>query len=318
MSQVVFRRYAPGDEEGIVKVMNEAFSTFKNFGLTPEVWKSYTEVDEGFKLENALVAELEHQIVGHVQLVERDLKIGEKTFIKNGGIANVCTLPEARGRGISTGLMKLAIEISKTNGYPMSTLFTGYGGVAHRVYRSVGYADTYFPPYFVGSVEEMKSVQERTKGVEGVKVREFKDGDEAELLDIYELSSSYYTGIVRRTEKYWRKKLTERSSTHSFFFEKFDPYEVIVAEEDGEITGYSYLTFWKRKEKPFRSAENGSIREVVFKPGHYKTFLKLVNESINRMLLEGVKTLDLSIPFDQDYLTVFDDLKVTARMGMAK
>ncbi|MGB9895543.1 MAG: hypothetical protein ACPLN2_06545, partial [Thermoproteota archaeon] len=63
MSQVTFRRYSSGDEEGIVKVMNEAFSTFKNFGLTPEVWKSYAEIDEGFKLENALVAELEHKIV---------------------------------------------------------------------------------------------------------------------------------------------------------------------------------------------------------------------------------------------------------------
>lgn len=316
MPQTIFRRYSPGDEEGIVKVMNEAFSTFKNFGLTPEIWKSYAKIDEGFKLENALVAELEHKIVGHVQLVERDLKVGVHTFVKNGGIANVCTLPEARGKGISTGLMKLAVEISKENGYPMSTLFTGYGGVAHRVYRNVGYADTYFPPYLVGSVEEMKLLQERTKEVEGVKIRELKDGDEEKLLDIYELSSMYYTGIVKRNEKYWRKKLTERSSTHSFFFEKFDPYEVIIAEEDGEVTGYSYLTFWKRKERPFQPVENGSIREIVFKPGHYRTFLKLVNESINRMLLEGVKTLNLSVPFDQDYLTLFDDFKVFVTEGI--
>ena len=316
MSQVTFRRYSLGDEEGIVKVMNEAFSTFKNFGLTPEVWKSYAEIDEGFKLENALVAELEHKIVGHVQLVERDLKVGERTFVKNGGIANVCTLPKARGKGVSTGLMKLAVEISKENGYPMSTLFTGYGGVAHRVYRSVGYADTFFPPYLVGSVEEMKLLQDRTRDVEGVKIRDFKDDDEEKLLDVYELSSTYYTGVVRRTKKYWRKKLTERSSTHSFFFEKFDPDEVIVAEENGEVTGYSYLTFWKRKEKPFQSTENGSIREIVFKPGCYRTFLKLVNESINRMLSEGVKTLNLSIPFDRDYLTLFDDFKVFVTEGI--
>lgn len=316
MSQVIFRRYKPGDEEGIVKVMNEAFSTFKDFGLNPEIWRSYAKIDEGFKLENALVAELDNKVVGHVQIVERELKIGERTFLKNGGIANVCTLPEARGRGISTGLMKLALDVSKTNKYPLSTLFTGYGGVAHRVYRSVGYADTYFPPYLVGSVEEMKLLQEKTNGIEGVKIREFKDGDEERLLDIYQLNSSYYTGAVKRNEKYWKKKLTERSSTHSFFFEKFDPDEVIVAEENGEVTGYAYLTFWKRKEKPFQPRENGSIRELVFKPNYYRTFLKLVNESINRMITEEVKTLSLSVPFDQSYLTLFNDFKIFVTEGI--
>jgi len=314
MSQPIFRRYKEGDEEGIVNVMNSSFGTFKEFGLTAEIWKEYAKIDEGFKLENALVAELDGKIVGHVQLVERDLRLGSNTFVKNGGIANVCTLPEARGKGISTNLMKLAVRISKENGYPLSTLFTGYGGVAHRVYRSVGYADTYFSCYFKGSVEEMKALQEKTKSVSGVKIRTFKEGDEEKFLELYNISSRTYSGTAKRSLNYWKKKLTERSSTHAFFYDKFDPEEVVVAEEDGEVTGYAYLTFMGRKRKP--NPENGYIREIVYKPGHYKALMKVANECVNRMLSENVKTLSFSVPLESSYLSLFNEFKMFVSEGI--
>ena len=71
-----FRRYRDGDEVGIVETMNSAFETFRQWGLTSDIWLELTRRDYGFRRDLALVAEEDGKIVGHVQLVLRKLRYG--------------------------------------------------------------------------------------------------------------------------------------------------------------------------------------------------------------------------------------------------
>ncbi|MEM2305671.1 MAG: hypothetical protein QXK51_10035, partial [Candidatus Methanomethylicia archaeon] len=74
---VNFRRYVSGDEKGIVDLLKICFRSFNSWGLSVEDWLDYCEDDDGFKLENALVAENGGKIVGHIQLMHRKIRINK-------------------------------------------------------------------------------------------------------------------------------------------------------------------------------------------------------------------------------------------------
>lgn len=102
VGEILFRRYRVGDEEEMVEVLGSCFDGFRDYGLRPGVWLEYDSRDHGFSKEKALVAEHNGRIVGHVQLVFMELKMGEGVFVVNGGVSNVCTHLEYRGRGVAT------------------------------------------------------------------------------------------------------------------------------------------------------------------------------------------------------------------------
>lgn len=303
--EIVFRKYRPGDEESIVSIMNSSFDTFREFGLTKEVWLGYEKIDPGFKAENALVAEHEGKIVGHVQIVRRKVKLGDTLYVDMGGIANVSTIPEARRRGISTTLLSNAIDYCAKEGIPLSGLFTGYGSTAHRVYKRVGYEDTAIFTSFIGTVDEMRRVKDNCGEASNVQVRHYEKGDEKGTLDTYVEWSKPYNGIVERNMEYWKKKLVERSTIFTFFYGDFDPGEVFIAVENGKITGYAYVTLCKKRKIPYRPPESAIIREVAFKPGHFKALSSLIDSIMDFFISEDVKVCEACFPDDDAYLNIF-------------
>jgi len=90
---IVFRRYREGDETGITGLLRTCFRTFRSWGIGPEDWLGFEESDYGFNRRNALVAEADGAIVGHVQVVHRRLHVGS-ALLDTCGIANVSTHPE--------------------------------------------------------------------------------------------------------------------------------------------------------------------------------------------------------------------------------
>lgn len=303
--EIVFRKYRPGDEESIVSVMNSSFDTFRDFGLTKELWLEYEKIDPGFKAENALVAEYDGKIVGHVQIIRRKVKLGDKLYVNMGGIANVSTIPEVRRRGISTTLLTNAIDYCVKERIPLSGLFTGYGSVAHRVYRRVGYEDTALFTSFMGTVDEMKRVKDNCGEASNIQVRHYEKGDEKEILETYVEWSKAYSGIVERSLEYWRKKLVERSTVFTFFYGDFDPGEVFIAIENGKITGYAYVTLCKKRRIPYRPPEAAIIREIAFKPGHFKALSSLIDSIMDFFISEDVKLCEACFPEDEAYLNIF-------------
>lgn len=303
--EVIFRKYKPGDEESVVSVINSSLDAFRDFGLTKEIWLGYEKIDPSFKAENALVAEYEGKIVGHVQIVRRKVKLGDTCYVNMGGIANVSTIPEARRRGISTTLMTNAIDYCVKEGIPLSGLFTGYGNTAHRVYRRVGYEDTVLFTSSIGTVDEMRRVKDNCGETSDVHIRHYEKGDEEEILDTYVEWSKAYSGMVERSLEYWKKKLVERSTTHTFFYGDFDPEEVFVAVENGKVSGYAYVTLCKKRKVPYRPPEAAVVREIAFKPGHFKALSSLIDAIMDFFISENVKICEAAFPADEAYLNIF-------------
>ncbi|RLF19070.1 MAG: hypothetical protein DRZ82_06910 [Thermoprotei archaeon] len=296
---IIYRVYREGDEEGITEVMRKCFGTFNQFQLDAKTWLSYREVDYGFKTDYSLVAEANGKIVGHVQVVLRRLKLG-KGYVNVGGIANVSTDPDYRGRGIATNLMRMALELCKKEGIHLSDLMTSYGYVAHRVYRRLGYADVIFFQRFLGEREEVEETIKTFEKEVNVKVRDYKDDDLPHLERIYNSFAEEYSGIAWRDTEYWRKKIVGKKRFYHMWFYDEEGMEILVAERGGEVSGYSYFALGpKCKRLVMGSSEVGILLELVAKD--MASLKGLLVETLRRMLEVNVKTFDLVLPPYEPY-----------------
>lgn len=282
--------------------------------MNKQTWLGYEAIDDGFQKENALVAEHAGKVVGHVQIIRRNVKTGDTKFVPMGGIANVSTIPQMRGRGISTTLITHAVDLCRRKGFPLSGLFTGYGSGAHRVYRRVGFGNTIlWPDMLVGAGDEVRKVKELCNEASGPRIRNYERGDESEMAEVYRHWCGGFTGVTERSAFYWEKKMVDVSSSDTFFYEELDPKEVFVSLEDEKVTAYAYATLWKTKQRPLKPADVASVREIVFKPGHMASLMKLVDAVMDTIISEDVKICEVFAPDDQTYPLIFKNFKKAAR-----
>jgi len=68
-----------------------------------------------------------------------------------GGIYAVATLPEHRRRGVSTALLRRAIEDARARGCRTIALQVAEGSDAHRLYLALGFREAFRSPMFVQS-----------------------------------------------------------------------------------------------------------------------------------------------------------------------
>lgn len=286
-----FRRYESGDEEGIVELIKTCFKTFNSWKLSTIDWIGYEEDDDGFTKENALIAEVDGKIIGHIQLMHRRIRIG-KSIIDCGGIANVSTHPKYRMRGVATKLIQIALEICRGKGWPISSLLTGYGSDGYRVYRKIGYANTTFIHEYIGTCENvdnaLKTIRKYVK-----KVNEMSEKDLNVVMKVHDEYSKNISGYCQRSEKYWKRKIMEKTYYHSFFHEERDAGIRIVAGDD-EVNGYA-LSFNTLKASRSQWMDKlGLIMEIA--AIKREDLYNLLNGILNRMRREGVKIFRLRIP----------------------
>ena len=314
MSKMTFRFYEEGDEAGIVEVMNSAFSSFRNWGLDTNKWLSYEDDDYAFKKKNALVAEYNGRIVGHVQLIMRKLKIGESTYVENCGIANVSTRPEFRGRGIATELMKMALKFCRDRKIPLSALFTGYPGTPHRIYRRVGYANTLYSYVFAAEIDEiLEGVDEIPSS--NVKMLEIEPSDVDQIAKVYEEAHRDYIGTSLRPREYWLKKvLGGKVYFQTFFYERPEAFIRLKAVKDGEIVGYIIAAIPKKAKYKVGRDDTGVILEIV--STDYRVIGSLLIEALNRFRNEGLKSIIANVPITGEYFEVFRDFEVFKERGI--
>ena len=81
------------------------------------------------------VAEVDGELVSSVQLFGIPMRDEQNKAMMVGGIANVSTLPEFRGRGLAQNLLKASIAEMHSQGYGWSFLFTG----RHSFYEQLGW-----------------------------------------------------------------------------------------------------------------------------------------------------------------------------------
>jgi len=131
----VVRHYTKGDEAHLAKLFSECFGH-----VTPRLlmqWYRRLKVSP----EHIFIGEADGRPVSSVEVVFKQLHLGEGVFSKTGGISGVCTDSDYRKKGIVTNLMKLSLESAKNSGVSNASLFTGLDIPAHRIYQRLGFVD---------------------------------------------------------------------------------------------------------------------------------------------------------------------------------
>lgn len=282
--RLTLRTAGKGDEGRIADLLNACFTTFSNYGMTGSRWLAYERFQPGFRVDGALLAVMEDKIVGHVQIVLRHIRMGKYSTIRVGGIANVCTLPEYRGRGIATALLEEAHKRMRLKGIPVAGLLTEPSNAAMRVYHNVGYDK-------VGSVTKFVSEFDRVIksfcSTSNVRTRNYREGDEHALLPIYDEITANLTGTVKRDLEYWRRRYREVFAYNGFFYEDFSSENVLVADGAEGPSGYCFNHILN---------DVGYITELVVGEPFGQNTIALFDATLKRFRLRGARSLALFGP----------------------
>jgi len=133
--QYVVRNYRKGDETHLAKLFSECFGP-----TTARLLKQWYRREKVLP-EHIFIGEANGKPVSSVELVSKQLHLGEGVFSKTGGISGVCTDSDYRKKGIVSNLMKLTLEYAENSGVSNASLFTGLDIPAHRIYQRFGFVD---------------------------------------------------------------------------------------------------------------------------------------------------------------------------------
>jgi len=133
--QYTVRNYRRGDEAHLAKIFSECFGP-----TTPRLLKQWYRLNRVLP-EHIFIGEVDAKLVSCVELVFKQLHLGEGVYLKTGGIGSVCTDSDYRRKGIVTNLMKLSLDYAESMGASNSSLYTGLKIPAHRIYSRLGFVD---------------------------------------------------------------------------------------------------------------------------------------------------------------------------------
>ena len=128
------------DEAKIAQILSECFGPVTQRQLGQWMWKPEVKT---------FVCEVEGIIVSHINVVFKELHLGENVYVKTGGIGGVCTCSEQRRRGIMTSMMQQTLDYIKKAGISNSALYTGLLLPAHRIYQRYSFGDVQTWPFYV-------------------------------------------------------------------------------------------------------------------------------------------------------------------------
>ena len=127
-------------------------------------------------------------VVCSATIHDREMRLGD-AWVRMGGIGDVTTKPQFRGRGYARRMLDDTVRFMRTEGYAVSVLF----GISN-FYHRFG-----FEPVLLGK----SAVSVATRAAETLRgplsVREGVPADGAVLLRIYEATSGKEAGAIKRT-----------------------------------------------------------------------------------------------------------------------
>ncbi len=157
--------------------------------------------DPAYKPEQWLLAKVEHRVVSHVHLTDRQVRYGN-CRLANNGVAWVGTLPEYRGLGLAQNLLRLADARARESGVVYQTLSTSMP----RFYKALGWGVS--GRQTVGLALSRNLPQASDGIIEGKggfwHVRPWRQVELGDLMALYERQFSEANGAVVRSEDYWR------------------------------------------------------------------------------------------------------------------
>ncbi len=140
--------------------------------------------------------------------------------IEVGGIRHVCCRPSASRKGVAKKLIKKAHEILAEK-VRYSFLMTSASGVAHELYKKLGYEDIYVPPKAFKKADKLKS-----------DVRFKQENDPGYVRSVYLDTVKDLRGLVIRERDYWDMAKARGWPRNE---------HVKIAYEEGKRIGYAML-----------------------------------------------------------------------------
>lgn len=140
-----------------------------------------------------IVAKEDGKLVSAVHICKRTVPCGDYRLTM-GGIANVATLPEHRGKGYNTQCLQKAVEVMEADAMDFSLLFTGINGY----YARLGYET------LPGTLYSGKIRADFAPSPSPYTVRPANLEDVPALYALYEQYNAQRPLSVQRTPAYWR------------------------------------------------------------------------------------------------------------------
>lgn len=242
------------------------------FPHTPrEYFAPYFYNDPCFTPEYTRVCSVGGRLVSAVQICERRIRVGN-TILLMGGIGNVGTDPDFRGKGYSTQLLRDSIGAMESAGMDFSVLYTGI----HSFYERLGWRAI---PYTFNTGRLKKSLDD----MQSYRLRPCNwDEDIDAVISIYDDFNKSRSGTAIRSREYWMQWIKARSGNGSSF---------LIADGVDGISGYIQCN---------HDAENIWLREIGYRPKDYATAERLVNGAILDAHSKGVRLFWCYLPNEPD------------------
>jgi predicted acetyltransferase len=248
------------------------------FDWTPNgYFTHYLKGDPWYKNDYCRVYSIDGRIVSSVNICRRQVRVGSATLTL-GGIGNVGTDPEFRGRGYSSLVLKDCVEVMDQEEMDFSVLYTGIHGFYHRIGWRV------LPiPFLAGKLKHVNI------SASSYAVRPYTENDAASLLRIYDAYSSQLVMTAIRTEPYWRAFCMH---------ECHPPWTVLLAEDASGPVAYVISHIDKETTLVFD--------ELGVMPGHERALELLVKTAVNSGMEAKATDLKMEPITDPTVIAVAD------------
>ncbi len=187
-----------------------------------ERYRQYMDGDPLYQRDQSRVVVVDGRVVATLRVWDKQLRVGS-TPVRFGGIGNVCTHPDARGKGYATAMMEEAVGYMTESGYPISCLFTDAG---NRFYHRMGYRGVPFNGFRMSQWKLAGGIKSDWEVTPFDQARDL--GPAAEL---YKICNRDRSGSLVRDTAYWKSGNVRVRDVH--------PH--LVARK-GDVLG-GYLTY---------------------------------------------------------------------------
>ncbi len=207
----------PEDVKAIGDLTGKVFTGYFN------LYKEYGEdipSDPFYDKEMSKVIEVDGRIVSHIDVVDRQMRIGSCS-VRMGGIGGVVTHPDYRKRNFARILMNECIDLMTSREFDVSMLF----GIPN-FYPKFGYVTSLFNYRCTLKAQKVLSLKRKPR------TELLSEGHMGNIAPIYEKATSSLNCSIVRTHEYW-KWLFERSR---------DPSGIVLKGRGNKVLGYAVLS----------------------------------------------------------------------------
>ncbi|MDO8683776.1 MAG: GNAT family N-acetyltransferase [Armatimonadota bacterium] len=255
------RAILDSEREECLEMLDRAFD-----GTPNGYFVRYFEGDPDYKNDYCRVYPENGRIVSSLHICRREVRVGLSRLVM-GGLANVGTEPDHRGKGYSSEVLRDSARFMNEDEMDFSILYTGINAF----YDRLGWR-TLPVPYLFGKLE--KSVAAANEERYGVRVYN-PDEDAPALLKVYEEFSGAMLMSAVRSEFRWR----------NFTMHKFHPpWRIMLAEDDSGIVAYTVSKIHN---------DTLIFDELGFSPGHEAALSLLMKQDASDAISQGAREVSL-------------------------